>query len=102
MVSQTLLQRLSGAFLQAFMGDSSSETNLHAPTWDADKIRRVLEGKAVVKIIDVGPGEKVGASPVGPSVSTLSNGLEARECTKDSSLTAVLEDSMRTLSLGKK
>jgi len=88
--------------LQAFAGDSSSETNPHAPTWDADKIRRVLEGKAVVKIVDVGSEEKVGAAPVGASIPTLSNGLEARECTKDSSLTTVLEDGMRALSLGKK
>jgi hypothetical protein len=97
MVSQTLLQRLSGAFLQAFAGDSSSETTPYAPTWDADKIRRVLEGKAVVKIVDVELEEKVGATPVG--ISTL---LEARECMKDSGPTNVLEDSMRALSLGKK
>jgi hypothetical protein len=99
MVSQILFQRLGGAFLQAFAGDSSSETTPRAPTWDADKIRRILEGKAVVKIVDVEPEEKVGATPVGASISTL---LGARECTKDSGLTTVMEDSMRALSLGKK
>ncbi|KAI9465058.1 hypothetical protein BJY52DRAFT_761872 [Lactarius psammicola] len=104
MVSQTLLQRLDSAFWQAFARDSSSETtpSTHALTWDADKIRRVLEGKAVVKIVDVEPEEKVGPTPVGASIPTLSNGLGTRECTKDSGLTTVLEDSMRALSLGKK
>lgn len=85
--------------MQAFAGDSLSETTPHAPTWDVDKIRRILEGKAIVKIVDVEPEEKVGATPVGASISTL---LGARECTKDSGLTAVMEDSMRVLSLGKK
>ncbi len=101
MVSQTLLQRLGSAFWQAFARDPSSEAtpSTHAPTWDVDKIRRVLEGKAVVKIVDVESEEKVGGTPVGASIPTL---LETRECTKDSGLTAALEDSMRTLSLGKK
>ena len=102
MVSQTLLQQFSSAFWQAFTGNSSSETNSHAPTWDTDKIRRVLEGKAVIKIIDLEPEEKAGATPIGASIPALSNGLEARECTKDSALATVLEDGMRALSLGKK
>jgi hypothetical protein len=102
MVSQTLLQQFSSAFWQAFTGNSSSETNFHAPTWDTDKIRRVLEGKAVIKIVDLEPEEKAGATPICASIPTLSNGLEARECTKDSGLATVLEDGIRALSLGKK
>ncbi|KAI9443505.1 hypothetical protein H4582DRAFT_1201003 [Lactarius indigo] len=100
MVSQTLLQRLGSAFWQAFAMDSSGETT--PSTLDADKIRRVLEGKAVVKIVDVEPEEMVGAIPACASIPTLSDGLETRECTKDSGLTTALEDSMRVLSLGKK
>ena len=102
MVSQALLQRLGSTFLQAFVGDSPSGTTPHAPTWDAEKIRRVLEGNAVVKIVDIEPEDKVGTTPIGASIPTLSNSLEARECAKDSGLTTVLEDSMRALSLGKK
>ncbi|KAH9060465.1 hypothetical protein EDB87DRAFT_1727773 [Lactarius vividus] len=104
MVSQTLLQQLGSAFWQAFARDSSGETipSTHAPTLDADKIRRILEGKAVVKIVDVEPEEMVGTTPARSSIPTLPSVLETRECTKDSGLTAVLEDSMRTLSLGKK
>ncbi|KAF8262564.1 hypothetical protein EI94DRAFT_1743410 [Lactarius quietus] len=101
MVSQTLLQRLGSAFWQAFAG-GSSETIPDTLTWDVDKIRRVLEGRAAIEIVDLEPEEKVGATPVSASIATLSNGLETRECTKDSGFPAVLEDGMRALSLGKK
>jgi hypothetical protein len=98
MVSQTLLQWLGSAFWQAFAMD---ETTSHAPMLDADKIRRILEGKAVIKIVGLEPEEQVGATPA-TSIPTLSNSLETRECTKDSGVTAVLEDGIRALSLGKK
>jgi hypothetical protein len=98
MVSQTLLQRLGSAFWQAFAID---ETSSHAPMLDADKIRRILEGKAVIKIVGLEPEEQVGATPA-TSNPTLSNSLETRECTKDSGVTAVLEDGIRALRLGKK
>jgi hypothetical protein len=77
------------------------ETTSHAPTWDADKIRCILEGKAVIKIVDVEPEDQVGATPA-TSIPTLSNSLETRECTKDSGVTAILEDGIRALSSGKK
>jgi hypothetical protein len=99
MVSQTLLQRLGSAFWQAFA--IIDETTSHAPMLDADKIRRILEGKAVIKIVGLEPEEQVGATPA-TSIPTLSNSLETRECTKDSGVTAVLEDGIRALSLGKK
>ncbi|KAH9028342.1 hypothetical protein EDB85DRAFT_1970615 [Lactarius pseudohatsudake] len=104
MVSQTLLQQLGSAFWQAFARDPSGDTipSTYAPTLDADKIRRILEGKAVVKIVDVEPEEMVGATPARSSIPTLPSVLETRECTKDSALASALEDSMRALSLGKK
>lgn len=102
MVSQTLLQRLGGAFWQTFAGNSSSETTPHSSTCDTDTIWRVLEGKAVIKIVDLEPEEEVGATSVSASIPALSDVLETRECTKDSGLSTVLEDNMRTLSLGKK
>ena len=66
MASQTLMQRLGGSFWQAFSGSSSSSphpisgvcgtgTTPRVPSWDADKIRRVLEGTAVVRVVDVEP-----------------------------------------------
>ncbi len=95
---------MSGVFWQTFAEDSSRETTTCAPSqpWDADKIWRVLEGKALVKIVDVEP-ELVSFAPIGISVPTLCNGLETQDCAKDSGFgTTVLEDSMRALSLGKK
>ncbi|GJJ10581.1 hypothetical protein Clacol_004808 [Clathrus columnatus] len=54
--SQTLLSKLGNAFWDAFArppassnaGPSGSRTD-----WDHDKVRRVLEGKAVVKVVDI-------------------------------------------------
>ncbi|KAG9095968.1 hypothetical protein FS749_009383 [Ceratobasidium sp. UAMH 11750] len=74
--SQTLLQRMGSAFWDAFSG-----TGVKAGAVDTDKVRRVLEGKAVVRVVDVekespldGLEERmkkmsVGATPTaGPSV----------------------------------
>jgi len=46
--SQTLLQRMGSAFWDAFSG-----TGVKAGAVDTDKVRRVLEGKAVIRIVDV-------------------------------------------------
>ncbi|KAG8744927.1 hypothetical protein FRC10_009162 [Ceratobasidium sp. 414] len=46
--SQTLLQRMGSAFWDAFSG-----TGVKAGAVDTDKVRRVLEGKAVVRVVDV-------------------------------------------------
>jgi hypothetical protein len=68
MASTTLVQRLGSAFWQAFSGSSSPyppsshpTPGARAPAWDADKVRRVLEGTAVVRVVDVDP----------PAVSTV-------------------------------
>jgi len=77
------------------------------PAWDADKIRRVLEGTAVVRVVDVEP----------PSAGLGKSGKEVAKETKESQQQAsganicanaretglcVLEESMRALTLGKK
>ena len=103
MASQTLVQRLGNAFWQAFTAHSPSSeaTNASTPTWDADKIRRVLEGKAVVAIVDIEPEVKVPAAPVSPPTQALPNNIKTPESLKGCCVTTVLEESMRALSLSK-
>ncbi|KDQ08760.1 hypothetical protein BOTBODRAFT_76595, partial [Botryobasidium botryosum FD-172 SS1] len=48
--SQTLLTRMGSAFWDAFSKSSSSSSS---PTLDTEKVRRVLEGKAVVRVVDI-------------------------------------------------
>jgi hypothetical protein len=103
MASQALLQRLGGAFWQAFTthlpsNEASSDSGLQ--TWDADKIRRVLEGKAVVSIVDVEP-EVVRAAPVSSATQSLSNDATPQDSSKGCGLTNVLEEGMCALSLSK-
>lgn len=102
--SQTLLQQLGSAFWQAFMTQlpsSGASSNAGAPTWDADKIRRVLEGKAVVSIVDVEPEVDVRTSPVSAPTHTLPNDATTHESSKGCGLTSVVEEGMRALSLSK-
>ncbi|KAI0062629.1 hypothetical protein BV25DRAFT_1825136 [Artomyces pyxidatus] len=103
MASQTLFQRLGGAFWQAFSGSNTSSSSQSAsgrpPMWDAEKIKRVLEGKAVVKVVDIEPvQEKVRPAPVPRACSSRLADC-ARECCP---MTNALEESMRALTLGKK
>lgn len=119
MASQTLMQRLGGAFWQAFSGSSSSSsisgvcgtsTTPRVPAWDADKIRRVLEGTAVVRIVDVEPpstaknGKEV-AKEMEEMVQQSQSQQQARgkicASARETGL-CVLEESMRALTLGKK
>lgn len=100
MASQTLLQRLGTAFWQAFDTSSpSSEAspNANALTWDVDKIRRVLEGKAVLTVVDLEPEVNVGSA----TGQTLPNNANTPECSKGCSVVAGLEEGMRALSLSK-
>ncbi|EKM56391.1 uncharacterized protein PHACADRAFT_253478 [Phanerochaete carnosa HHB-10118-sp] len=48
MASQTLLGKLGSAFWDAFSGGSPANSKL-----DTDKVRKVLEGKAVLRVVDV-------------------------------------------------
>ncbi|PBK81338.1 hypothetical protein ARMGADRAFT_976520 [Armillaria gallica] len=84
LAGQTLLKRLGGAFWDAFSGSESSSSR----KIDVDKVRRVLEGKAVVQIVDVDvePRKEMGRK------------VSREAC----SVTAILEESMKSLTLGKK
>jgi hypothetical protein len=124
MASQTLMQRLGGAFWQAFSGSSSSSshpisgvcgtsTTPRVPAWDADKVRRVLEGTAVVRIVDVEPSSTVKnekevakeTKEVKETVQQSQSQQQARgkicASARETGL-CVLEESMRALTLGKK
>ncbi|THG98895.1 hypothetical protein EW026_g3373 [Hermanssonia centrifuga] len=69
MASQTLLGKLGSAFWDAFSGSSpSSGVAGRSRDWDTDKVRRVLEGKAVLRVVDVEPSPAPVPSPV-PSTS---------------------------------
>jgi len=82
------------------------------PAWDADKIRRVLEGTAVVRVVDVEPPSAVQAGKSGKEVAKeAKEGVQQSQsqpaCAKicasarETGL-CVLEESMRALTLGKK
>jgi hypothetical protein len=100
MASQTLLQRLGTAFWQTFdtrSPSSEANPNTSALTWDVDKIRRVLEGKAVLTVVDLEPEVSVGSA----TGQTLPNNANTPECSKGCSAVAGLEEGMRALSLSK-
>jgi bZIP-type transcription factor MBZ1 len=79
--SQTLLGKLGSAFWEAFSGSSSPSLTAGGsphyfsanggskpPAWDADKVRKVLEGKAVVKVVDVEPVQTKVEPPSSPKL----------------------------------
>lgn len=122
--SQTLLGKLGGAFWDAFSGSShpgsgngagsgsvgSSSSQSHngagAKPWDADKVRKVLEGKAVVRVVDVDDlaqmkqMKQMKAETRIPTTTTPSG--SGSGCGSECSMTAILEESMRSLTLAKK
>ncbi|KZV99247.1 hypothetical protein EXIGLDRAFT_725875 [Exidia glandulosa HHB12029] len=83
--SETLLKRMTGAFWDAFSGPSPASSSKKAD-WDADKVRRVLEGKAVVRVVDVDDEKPALAASVKKEQSVVDPA-------------AALEESMRALSL---
>ena len=137
MASQTLLRKLGNAVWDAFIG-SPSHSSSSRGDWDADKVRKVLEGKAVLRVVDVEPATTAAASVsvsstlTTPSASPKWAGVASRSslsqsrstvastssasssnsphATEDSSskmccksaVCDILEESMRSLSLGKK
>ncbi|KZT41558.1 hypothetical protein SISSUDRAFT_1059289 [Sistotremastrum suecicum HHB10207 ss-3] len=76
LASQTLLKKMSSAFWEAFSTPASSN-------WDTDKVRRVLEGKAVLRVVDV-------SAPSSPTSPT------AKKDVVDG-----LEESMKSLTIGR-
>ncbi|KAJ7836712.1 hypothetical protein B0H13DRAFT_2106498 [Mycena leptocephala] len=124
LASQTLLKRLGGAFWEAFSGaehkdksgaalassstgSSTASSSNVGRNWDAEKVRKVLEGKAVVRVVDVEPpsprlaNAAVQTPAVTPASPKASPKMEAKRCSS-TKVAEVLEESMRSLSLGKK
>ncbi|OSD02615.1 hypothetical protein PYCCODRAFT_1459015 [Trametes coccinea BRFM310] len=108
--SQTLLGKLGSAFWDAFARPSGSlGPNGHSKReWDADKVRRVMEGTAVVRIVDVEPRSAPSApsprsSPVQEKNERPQAGPSNATCAACvSSVTDILAESMATLNLGRK
>jgi bZIP-type transcription factor MBZ1 len=132
MASQTVFRKLGNAFWDAFTGSSHSSSS--RGDWDADKVRKVLEGKAVLRVVDVEPATVPAAAsaPVSSTLSTASTSPKWKGAASKASLgqlrsstssassnlphatedgcrtscTAcvcdILEESMRSLSMGKK
>ncbi|KAG5653731.1 hypothetical protein H0H81_010988 [Sphagnurus paluster] len=104
LASQTLLRKLGSAFWDAFSGGagpvaSGSGSGASAKAWDSDKVRRVLEGKAVVRVVDIEepPPPRAPRSPTPAAVENM-----PRKCTVSCAVSDILEESMRSLSIGKK
>ncbi|KAH9835462.1 uncharacterized protein C8Q71DRAFT_724750 [Rhodofomes roseus] len=116
MASQTLMGKLGSAFWDAFsakpaaipVSGTGSASRAAARTLDADKMRRVMEGSAVLKVVDVEPQEKTSPRMAAPqpalartmSASAVPSASSMNE--KKCQLTDVLAESMASLSLGKK
>ncbi|KAJ7880753.1 hypothetical protein B0H14DRAFT_3106117 [Mycena olivaceomarginata] len=104
MASQTLLKKLGGAFWDAFSGhEGKSALPSSSSSLDTEKVRKVLEGRAVVRVVDL--------DPPSPKIAPASPKMAATSASKDKcqkaidkchSMAGVLEESMRSLSLGKK
>ncbi|KAG6821124.1 hypothetical protein H0H93_006463 [Arthromyces matolae] len=101
LASQTLFKKLGSAFWDAFSGSSSS-TSVGSRTWDADKVKKVLEGKAVVRVVDV--DEPVAGSSNNAASSKAQvhrQDVKSRSCFT-ATAEDLLEQSMRSLTLNKK
>ncbi|KAF8191155.1 hypothetical protein BJ912DRAFT_964248 [Pholiota molesta] len=115
MASQTVFRKLGSAFWEAFSGASPSpRSSLHgasshaAGNWDQDKVQRVLEGKAVLRVVDVEPATPPATPKLRAAVASTSK-LSASALSQDDArkcglgcVADILEESMRSLSLGKK
>ena len=68
--SQTVLQKMGQAFWDAFSGSSSPAAgNSSAKAWDSEKVQRVLDGRAVLRVVDV-PQRSSPASSTSTSTAT--------------------------------
>ncbi|EIW51613.1 uncharacterized protein TRAVEDRAFT_137124 [Trametes versicolor FP-101664 SS1] len=98
--SQTLFSKLGSAFWDAFARPSGTiGANGHAKReWDAEKVRRVMEGTAVVQIVDVEP--QPAARAPSPRPTPVQERQEKPRC--HASVSDLLAESMATLNLGRK
>jgi len=126
MASQTILKKLGSAFLDAFTGVStSSPSSVYSSSgpcvglgsaWDTDKVKRVLEGKAVLRVVDVDgpfPSTSSAASVPASTVvvdknvptpvveSTVSGATGTSKSSFGVGVCDLLEENMRSSTLGK-
>ena len=75
MASQTLFRKLGNAVWDAFIGSpsSSSPSSFSRGDWDADKVRKVLEGKAVLRVVDVEPAAATTSSGVSTATAAVAS-----------------------------
>jgi hypothetical protein len=108
MASQTIFKKLGSAFWDAFTGGSSGMNSAGSQqgTWDVDKVKKVLEGKAVLKVVDIepAPSSAVTLAKVAMREKTMVPSSPVQDEWKKCSSTVcdLLEESMRSLTLGKK
>lgn len=127
--SQTLLGKLGSAFWDAFSGSAtgagagsgvgaSGSGIAMRKEWDAEKVRKVLEGRAVVRVVDLdepfpnkpspsplvmpsGMVERKPSLPVGMAEKKQSLG-SGIACPYTANVCDILEESMRSLTIAKK
>lgn len=119
--SQTLLGKLGSAFWEAFSGSApnagpsgSGSGSAMRKEWDAEKVRKVLEGRAVVRVVDLDEPISISGPSTKPSLvvplSTKQPSLEKKQpggsapgaCCVTANLSDMLEESMRSLTIAKK
>lgn len=101
LASQTLLAKLGSAFWEAFSGQSPRKG------MDTDKVRKVLEGKAVVRVVDVDepasqskPKRVTATTSITASPKVPQKPVDLKSC--QTCVTELLEESMRSLSISKR
>lgn len=128
--SQTLLGKLGSAFWDAFSGSGSAagsgisgSGSVMRKEWDAEKVRKVLEGRAVVRVVDLdepvpnkpSPSslmvplttvERKPSLPLGMAEKTQPSGSGTGPCAcaaaYKTNVCDILEESMRSLTISKK
>ncbi|KAG8918267.1 hypothetical protein FRC00_012651, partial [Tulasnella sp. 408] len=97
----SLVSRMSSAFSNAFAQPSTSSSTAStsasaARAWDMEKVRKVLEGKAVLKVVDVDQLQP----PAAPSATVASSSaLKKSPLLRAKSVDPGLEEKMSRLSL---
>lgn len=110
--SQTILRKLGSAFWDAFTGSSTSSTpygsssssgsSTYQGAWDTDKVQRILEGKAVLRVVDVEPTPNPVSRATSPLMPVQKIQQDERKHRCGQVVVDILEESMRGLTLNKK
>jgi len=96
LASQTLLAKLGSAFWEAFSGQSPRKGV------DADKVRKVLEGKAVVKVVDLDELTSQSKLKRAATTTSITTSPKVSQKSCQTRATELLEESMRSLSISKR